>query len=92
MGHSKEVSGETPVWFSGGKIGTMSRNEEMEALVNKPPGDDSGRNKSAKSASPTSKALIARNLKAVYGQVASEPVPDFLLNILKPLDGEDKKS
>lgn len=64
----------------------------MEALVNKPPGDEgSGRNKS-KSASANSKVLIARNLKAVYGQVASEPVPDFLLDILKPLDGEDKKS
>jgi hypothetical protein len=71
----------------------MARNEDMEALVNNQPpgGEGSGRAK-AKSASATHKALIARNLKAVYGQVASEPVPQHLLDILKPLDGaEDKK-
>lgn len=66
----------------------------MEALVNsKPPGGEgSGRAKPGP-ASATHKALIARNLKAVYGQVASEPVPQSLLDILRPLDGqEDKKS
>ena len=66
----------------------------MEALVNnKPPGGEgSGRAKPGP-ASATHKALIARNLKAVYGQVASEPVPQVLLDILKPIDGqEDKKS
>jgi hypothetical protein len=70
----------------------MARNEDMEALVNnKPAGEGSGRK--TRSASATHKALIARNLKAVYGQVASEPVPQYLLDILKPLDGsEDKKS
>jgi hypothetical protein len=70
----------------------MARNEEMEALVNnKPSGEGSGRK--PKPASATHKALIARNLKAVYGQVASEPVPQHLLDILKQLDGpEDKKS
>lgn len=66
----------------------------MEALVNsKPPGGEgSGRAKPGP-ASATHKALIARNLKAVYGQVASEPVPQVLLDILKPLDGQkDKES
>ena len=64
----------------------------MEALVNnKPPGEGSGRR--PKPASATHKALIARNLKAVYGQVAGEAVPQHLLDILKQLDGpEDKKS
>lgn len=63
----------------------------MEALVNNKPsgGEGTGRNK-PKSASATHKALIARNLKAVYGQVASEPVPQHLLDILKPLDGEEE--
>lgn len=64
----------------------------MDALVNSPPGngEGSGRRKS-KSASNSSKTLIARNLKTVYGQVASEAVPQYLLDILKPLD-EEKKS
>jgi len=72
----------------------MARNDEMDALVNdRPPrGEGSGRAKKGP-ASATHKALIARNLKAVYGQVASEPVPQSLLDILKPLDsaGDDKQ-
>ena len=65
----------------------------MDALVNSPPGsgEGSGRRKT-KSASNSSKTLIARNLKTVYGQVASETVPQYLLDILKPLDDEEKKS
>lgn len=66
----------------------------MEALVNnKSPGDDRSDRRSAKPASATHKALIGRNLKAVFGQIASEPVPQHLLDILKPLDrDEDQKS
>lgn len=65
----------------------------MDARVSSPPGNNegSGRRKT-KSASNSSKTLIARNLKTVYGQVASEAVPQYLLDILKPLDDEEKKS
>jgi len=72
----------------------MARKEEMEALVSKkpPPQDGSGYGKS-RPASATHKALITRNLKLAYGQVASEPVPQRLLDILSTLDNsEDKKS
>jgi Anti-sigma factor NepR len=70
----------------------MARNDEMDALVNDKParGEGTGRAKRGP-ASATHKALIARNLKAVYGQVASEPVPQYLLDILKPLDSSEDK-
>lgn len=68
----------------------------MEALVSKkaPPqdGSDSSFGKT-RPASATHKALITRNLKLAYGQVASEPVPQRLTDILSALDSlEDKKS
>lgn len=68
----------------------------MEALVNKKP--DDGRAASAgrpkgKSASATTKALIARNIQLAFGQVAAEPVPDRFLELLKRIDDAmDKKS
>jgi hypothetical protein len=68
----------------------MARNDELEALVNSKPGEGAGRGNSRPSAA-AHKALIARNLKAVYGQVASEPVPQYLLDILKSLDGQEEK-
>jgi len=68
----------------------------MEALVSKkaPPQDASGAGYGkSRPASATHKALITRNLKLAYGQVASEPVPKRLLDILSTLDSaEDKKS
>jgi len=64
----------------------MARKEEMEALVSKkPPQDGSGYSQS-KPASATHKAMITRNLKLAYGQVASEPVPQRLMDLLGALD------
>lgn len=66
----------------------------MEAPVSKkPPPQDSSAYGKSHPASATHKALITRNLKLAYGQVASEPVPQRLLDILSALDeSEDKKS
>jgi len=66
----------------------------MEALVSKkpPPQDGAGYGKS-RPASANHKALITRNLKLAYGQVAGEPLPKRLLDVLAALDdAEDKKS
>ncbi|MBC7768173.1 MAG: hypothetical protein H7124_05250 [Phycisphaerales bacterium] len=82
-------------WSSGGLIGIMARKEEMEALVSKkaPPQDGSASYGKSRPASATHKALITRNLKLAYGQVAGEAVPKRLLDILSNLDtAEDKKS
>lgn len=73
-------------------VGTMARKEEMEAPVSKKPPED-GSYSQSKPASATHKALITRNLKMAYGQVAGEPVPQRLLDILASLDtNEEKKS
>ena len=40
-------------------------------------------------ASANHKALIARNLKLVYGEIASEPIPDKMAELLEKL-GEAK--
>jgi hypothetical protein len=70
----------------------MARKEEMEALVSKKPPED-GSYSQSKPASAQHKQLITRNLKIAYGQVASEPVPQRLLDVLSALDAaEEKKS
>lgn len=66
----------------------------MEAVVNKKlsgEGGGSGRGR-PKNSSATHKALITRNLRLAYGEVASEPVPQPLLDILQALDAKDKRS
>lgn len=71
----------------------MAHKEELEALVSKKPPEDGSGYSQSKPASATHKALITRNLKMAYGQVASEPVPQRLLDILSNLDAvEEKKS
>ncbi|MBP6689520.1 MAG: hypothetical protein KA153_05985 [Hyphomonadaceae bacterium] len=73
----------------------MARKDEMEALVSKkpPPQDGAADYSQSKPASATHKALITRHLKMAYGQVAGEPVPQRLLDVLAALDGiEEKKS
>lgn len=68
----------------------MARKDEMETLVSKTPPPEGS--KSAKGASAASKALITRNLRLAFGEVASEPVPDRFLDILGRIeDAEGKK-
>ncbi|HRO02920.1 MAG TPA: NepR family anti-sigma factor [Terricaulis sp.] len=64
----------------------MRRKDEMDNLVTKrsPPRDGAGG--AGKSASNANKALIARNLRLAYGEVASEPLPDNWIKLLNQLD------
>lgn len=66
----------------------------MEALATKKSREDGdGRRQRSKSPSATHKALITRNLRLAYGEVASEPVPQRFLDLLQQLgDAEEKKS
>jgi len=69
----------------------MGRKDDMESLASKPAPPQAGNGK--RSPSAANKALITRNLRLAYGEVASEPVPDQLLDILKRLDkAEDGKA
>lgn len=63
----------------------MRRKDEMDSLVTKqsPPNGGSGGGKSASSAN---KALIARNLRLAFGEVASEPLPKAWLDMLDKID------
>lgn len=68
----------------------MARKDEMETLVSKTPPSEGP--KASKGASAASKALITRNLRLAFGEVASEPVPDRFLDILGRIeDAEGKK-
>lgn len=63
----------------------------MESLVsNKPPSANGPDRSKSKPSAATHKALIARNLRTVFGETAAEQVPQHLLDILKPLDGDDQ--
>ena len=65
-------------------MGKMQRKDEMETLVNKkPPPDEGTARKAARAGVATHKALITRNLRLAYGEVASEPVPQRLLDLLE---------
>ncbi|MBY0568247.1 MAG: hypothetical protein K2P70_13110 [Hyphomonadaceae bacterium] len=66
----------------------MARKEEMETLVSKKPPEGL---KTAKGASAASKALITRNLRLAFGEVASEPMPDRFLDLLGKIDEAEKK-
>lgn len=70
----------------------MRRKDDMESVVTKntPPSNGRGGGKSPTSAN---KALITRNLRMVYGEIASEPLPSKLMDLLNQIeDGEDKQS
>jgi len=69
----------------------MARKDEMETLVSKHPPGAGGPPKTPKGASPASKALITRNLRLAFGEVASEPVPDRFLDILGKIDEAEAK-
>lgn len=66
----------------------------MDAQVNNRPHapgtPDQGKSPSKSSAA--TKALITRNLKLAYGEVAGEAVPQRFLDLLNAIDGEEKKS
>lgn len=66
----------------------MAQKDEMETLVSKKPPEGV---KTAKGASAASKALITRNLRLAFGEVASEPMPDRFLDLLGKIDEAEKK-
>jgi hypothetical protein len=73
----------------------MRRKDEMETLLSKkPPHDEGGlREKPRKPTAATHKALITRNLRLAFGEVASEPVPSRFTDLLERIDvAEDKQS
>jgi Anti-sigma factor NepR len=76
-------------WLDGGLIGTMRRKDEMETLVTKKP-LEAGAQKPRKT-SGNHKALITRNLRLAFGEVASEPVPDRFLDLLGKIDTAEGK-
>jgi hypothetical protein len=70
-------------------IGNMRQKDEMETLVSKKPPQEGKPSKGGTAANH--KALITRNLRLAYGEVASEPVPDRFLNLLGKLDEAEGK-
>lgn len=74
-----------------GWIGNMRRKDEMETLVSKKPPPEGGAKPPKGGTAATHKALITRNLRLAYGEVASEPVPDRFLKLLGDLDEAEGK-
>lgn len=65
----------------------------METAVSKRLPHEGGAEKPRKGTASAHKALITRNLRLAFGEVASEPVPDRFMELLNKLDGaEDRKS
>ena len=66
----------------------------METVVNanKPPRKEGRPKKTDHASTATHKALITRNLRLVYGEVAGEPIPDRLADLLEKLTSKDAKS
>jgi hypothetical protein len=69
----------------------MGQKDEMETLVSKKPPHDGSVSQPRKGTAATHKALITRNLRLAFGEVASEPVPDRFLDLLAKLDSGEKK-
>ena len=65
----------------------------METLLSKKPPQDEGGvgEKPRKHTAATHKALITRNLRLAFGEVASEPVPDRFMDLLDRLDTAEEK-
>lgn len=74
----------------------MAQKDIMETLVtNKPPQKEEvgAKGPSGRASTATHKALITRNLRLVYGEVAGEQVPDRIMDLLNQLaDRKDQKS
>ena len=73
-----------------GATGKMRRSD-METLVTKKPPHEGSAQRTRKGTASNHKALITRNLRLAFGEVASEPVPDRFLELLGKLDAEEKK-
>lgn len=59
---------------------------------NKPPHNED-KAKSGGASTAAHKSMIARNLRLVYGEIASEPVPDKIADLLNQLgDGKETGS
>jgi Anti-sigma factor NepR len=66
----------------------------MESLVQptKPPRREGKAGKPAKTgASSANKALITRNLRLVYDEIAGEGIPDNMLELLNQLGAKEEK-
>ena len=67
------------------------KDDDMDAQVNnKPERSEERRDRPSKSSAHT-KALITRNLKLAYGEVASEPIPKQMLDLLNAMDDPSER-
>ena len=66
--------------------------DEMDALLDKHNSNHHAGGQRGKSASAAHKALITRNLRLAYGEVAREPVPQRFMDLLDQIDGKGRKS
>ena len=66
----------------------MARKDDMDTLMSKRP-PDAGLPR--KGPTGNHKALITRNLRLAFGEVASEPVPDRFMDLLEKLDSAEEK-
>ena len=65
----------------------------METMVspNKPSKKDGGKkNGGSGGSTSTHKSLITRNLRKAYDEVAGEPIPDRILELLQQIDETEK--
>lgn len=63
----------------------------MDAQVNNKAERPEERRERPSKSSPNTKALIARNLKLAYGEVAGEPIPKQMLDLLNAIDDASEK-
>jgi hypothetical protein len=71
----------------------MRRKDVMETVVSRKPPQEGSAHKTRKGPASNHKALITRNLRLAFGEVASEPVPDRFLDLLNKIDtAEERKS
>lgn len=76
------------------RIGKKRWKSDMESLVHptKPPRRDGKAGKASKSGSSTAnKALITRNLRLVYDEIAGEQIPDRMIELLNELGAKEGK-
>lgn len=67
----------------------MRRKDEMETVVSKRPPQEV--HKARKGTASNHKALITRNLRLAFGEVASEAVPDRFIELLGKIDSAEEK-
>jgi hypothetical protein len=71
----------------------MRRKESMDSLVssNKPQGKQGKGGEKPSAPSSAHKTLIARNLRLAYDEVAGEPIPDRILELLVQIDQQGQQ-